>query len=109
MPDDPLVVLQHLARANVPFIVIGGLAVNFHGYMRTTEDADIVFLRSPTTERMLCAALESIHACWICTKRDSATGMERLVPITLSYIQAPHLMMLVTGLRFPDTPPHVLL
>jgi hypothetical protein len=31
--DDPLTVFQLLARAGVPFVIIGGHAVNFHGYI----------------------------------------------------------------------------
>ncbi len=41
--DDPLSVFQLLARAGVPFVIIGGHAVVFHGYVRTTEDADLIF------------------------------------------------------------------
>ena len=41
--DDPLNVFQLLARAGVPFVIIGGHAVVFHGYLRTTEDADLHF------------------------------------------------------------------
>ncbi len=41
--DDPLTVFQFLARAGVPFVIIGGHAVNFHGYVRATEDADVIF------------------------------------------------------------------
>ena len=38
--DDPLSVFQLLAHAGVPFVIIGGHAVVFHGYVRTTEDAE---------------------------------------------------------------------
>lgn len=37
-PD--LQVLEVLARHGVPFVVIGGHAVNFHGSLRATEDTD---------------------------------------------------------------------
>ncbi|HPA20912.1 MAG TPA: hypothetical protein PLU30_24400 [Verrucomicrobiae bacterium] len=40
----PPSILDVLARTDVPFVVIGGHAVNFHGYVRTTEDADAGFL-----------------------------------------------------------------
>jgi hypothetical protein len=46
-PDDPLAIFHTLAAAGIPFVIIGGHAVNFHGYIRTTEDADIVFRRTP--------------------------------------------------------------
>jgi hypothetical protein len=100
--DDPLTVLQLLARAGVPFVVIGGHAVNFHGYVRTTEDADLIFDRSPASEAALLAALESIHACWISDERDPATGHEKLVPVSPSYVRGRNLMMLTTDLGFLD-------
>ena len=34
--------LEALDRAGVEFIVIGGVAVGFHGYVRATKDLDIV-------------------------------------------------------------------
>jgi hypothetical protein len=100
--DDPLTVFQLLARAGVPFVVIGGHAVNFHGHIRATEDTDLIFERSPASEAALLEALESIHACWISDERDPATGLERLVPVSSSYLRAEHLMMLTTDLGFVD-------
>jgi hypothetical protein len=47
-------------------------------------------------------ALESIHASWISNDIDPATKIERIVPISLPYIRANHLMMLVTDLGFID-------
>jgi hypothetical protein len=100
--DDPLNAFQHLACAGVPFVIIGGHAVIFHGHLRTTEDADLIFERSPAAEAALLGALESIHACWISDQRDLATGHERLVPVSASYIRSEHLMMLTTDLGFLD-------
>ncbi|MBM3888844.1 MAG: hypothetical protein FJ388_06920 [Verrucomicrobia bacterium] len=99
---DPLEVFRVLARAGVPLVIIGGHAVSFHGYVRTTEDADVIFQRTPATEAALLQALSSIHACWVSDERDPASGLERLVPISASYIQSQHLMMLSTDLGFLD-------
>ena len=44
MRDDPLALIHHLHRHDIPFVVIGGHAVTVHGYPRATEDTDIVFL-----------------------------------------------------------------
>lgn len=104
-PSDPSNqpdLLSSLARAGVPFVVIGGHAVNFHGYVRTTEDVDIVFLRTPDSEAALLELLQSIHACWISNERDPETGLERLVPVSPSYLRTQHLMMLWTDLGFLD-------
>jgi predicted nucleotidyltransferase len=38
-PDD---LLEALAEAGVEFVVIGGVAVSVHGFVRATEDLDIV-------------------------------------------------------------------
>ena len=100
--DNPLAVFQLLTCAGVPFVIIGGHAVTFHGYVRTTEDADIIFLRTLDSEAALLKALESIHACWISDERDPVTGQERLVPVSPSYIRTEHLMMLTTDLGFLD-------
>jgi hypothetical protein len=34
--------LEQLAAAAVDYIVIGGVAVGFHGYVRATKDLDVV-------------------------------------------------------------------
>lgn len=100
--DDPLNVFQLLACAGVPFVIIGGHAVVFHGYVRTTEDADLIFERTPASESALLEFLQSIHACWISDERDPATGHERLVAVSPAYVRNAHLMMLTTDLGFLD-------
>lgn len=94
--------LDVLSCHNVPFVVIGGHAVTYYGFVRATEDTDVVFLRTPESELSLLAALTEIHASWISNELDSDTGIERLVPVTLSYLRAARLMMLVTDLGFLD-------
>ena len=101
-PTDPLAIFRVLTRAGVPFLIIGGHAVSFHGYVRTTEDADVIFQRTPATEAALLRVLEFIHACWVSNDRDPQTGLERLVPVSLSYLKAQPLMMLSTDLGFLD-------
>jgi hypothetical protein len=39
--DKHLLLIQNLIQGNVSFILIGGYAVNFHGYNRTTGDMDL--------------------------------------------------------------------
>ena len=103
-PSEPSTpdLLNSLARSGVPFVIIGGHAVNFHGYVRTTEDIDIVFQRTAASETALINHLQSIHACWISNERDPATGIERLVPVSPAYLRTQHLMMLWTDLGFLD-------
>lgn len=49
-PADAEAILLALAEAEVRFLIAGGLAVQAHGYMRTTLDVDII--PRPDTENM---------------------------------------------------------
>lgn len=91
-----------LLRHQVPFVIIGGHAVQFHGYVRNTEDTDVLWIRSADSEPRLLAALQEANACWISNEKDSQTGLEKLVPVSQPYIRATHLMMLVTDYGFVD-------
>ncbi len=91
-----------LRRHAVPFVVIGGHAVQFHGYVRNTEDVDLVWLRSEDSESRLVAALREANAAWISNERDPQTGLERLIPVSAAYVRATHLMMLCTDYGFVD-------
>lgn len=99
---DPFRLIDVLSKHNVPFVIIGGHAVTFHGYVRATEDTDIVIQRTPDGDRELFTALTEINAQWIGDEIDPATGIERTFPVSLDYIQASRLMMLVTDFGFLD-------
>jgi hypothetical protein len=102
MTDPRENIFQLLRRHGVVFAVIGGHAVSAHGFIRATEDHDIVFLRTPANEQRLLAALSEIHARWIADERDPATGSERQIPVTPAFLQSQHLMMLLTDAGFLD-------
>ena len=95
-------IFESLRRHGVPFVVIGGHAVNYHGFLRSTEDVDIVWLRSPENELALARSLTDLGASYIGKEIDPTTGIERTIPVTIEYIQATHLMMLWTGSGFLD-------
>ena len=99
---NPFQLIDILSSHNVPFVIIGGHAVSFHGYVRATEDTDIVFQRSAESEASLFQALSDVNARWIGDEMDPETGIERTHPATLGYIQHKHLMMLVTDYGFLD-------
>lgn len=84
------VLLQH----HVPLVIIGGLAVNAHGYLRSTADVDVVFRRTKESETQLFKALDSLNAFWIGNEIDSKTGIEATHPVTLAFVQSKRLMML---------------
>ena len=94
--------LDVLSTHNVPFVIIGGHAVTFHGFVRATEDTDVVFRRTPETELSLLAALTEVNACWIGNEIDSETGIEQTFPVSLPYIRGTRMMMLVTDFGFLD-------
>jgi len=58
-PDD---LLLALTRAQVEFVVIGGVAVGVHGFVRATKDLDIVPNPSPENLRRLAGLLREIDA-----------------------------------------------
>jgi hypothetical protein len=95
-------VFEVLTRHGVPFLVIGGHAVSFHGYVRATEDTDVIWTRSPKAERGLLAALEELGAEYIGREIDPATGIEQTHPVTAAFIRSQSLMMLCTNAGFLD-------
>jgi hypothetical protein len=100
MNEFPL--LETLARHGVPFVIIGGHAVNFHGSLRATEDVDVVWLRSASSERSLKAALDELGAEYISNQIDPSTGIEKTYRVTIDYIRNRRLMMLCTRHGFLD-------
>jgi Nucleotidyltransferase of unknown function (DUF6036) len=64
-PDAPLDaerILRALAEHGVDYVLIGGLAVQTHGHVRTTNDADLVPAPEPANLKRLAAALRSLDA-----------------------------------------------
>ena len=57
MTPDLLGLLRVLAAGDVAFIVIGGVAANVHGALRTTLDLDVVYARDAGNIARLVAAL----------------------------------------------------
>lgn len=94
--------LDVLIRHGVPFVVVGGHAVNVHGYIRATEDTDVLWVRNRDTEEHLLRALGELEARYIGDEIDPATGIERTHPVTAAFVRAQRLMMLCTTAGFLD-------
>lgn len=65
MPDTPLDaerILRALAEHGVDYVLIGGLAVQTHGHVRTTNDADLIPAPNPANLKRLAAALRALEA-----------------------------------------------
>lgn len=64
-PDTPLDaerILRALAEHEVDYVLIGGLAVQTHGHVRTTNDADLIPAPEPANLKRLAAALRELEA-----------------------------------------------
>jgi hypothetical protein len=55
-------ILEELAAASVDSIVIGGVAVGFHGYVRATKDLDVVPAPDPQNLERLAGVLRALNA-----------------------------------------------
>jgi hypothetical protein len=53
--------LERLARGNVEFIIVGGVAAAAHGAVRTTLDLDLVYARTPDNLQRLADALKELR------------------------------------------------
>lgn len=64
-PEPPLDaerILRALGEHKVDYVLIGGLAVQTHGHVRTTNDADLIPAPDPPNLRRLAATLRSLDA-----------------------------------------------
>lgn len=68
--------LADLNEASVRYVVVGGVAVNLHGYTRFTKDLDLV----------LALDAENIARAW---QRLSRLGLEPMVPVSLEQFLEP--------------------
>jgi hypothetical protein len=59
---DPFPLLQFLQDRGVEHIIVGGIAVNAHGFIRATKDIDIVPDPSPKNLEALAEALRDVEA-----------------------------------------------
>lgn len=55
-------ILAALAKHRVDYVLIGGLAVQAHGHVRTTNDADLIPAPDPSNRTRLAEALRSLDA-----------------------------------------------
>jgi predicted nucleotidyltransferase len=64
-PERPLragEILEALSRGGVDFVLVGGIAVQAHGYIRATRDLDVIPRSSPANSRRLSNALAELEA-----------------------------------------------
>lgn len=74
--------IEALSKAEVEFIVVGGLAAVAHGSARLTQDIDIVYARNPANLERISKALEA-HSPYL---RGAPPGLPfRLDALTLQH------------------------
>jgi hypothetical protein len=61
-PLDAERIFRALAGHGVEYVLIGGLAVQTHGHVRTTNDADLIPAPDPANLKRLAAALRALGA-----------------------------------------------
>lgn len=61
-PVDAERILRKLAEHDVDYVLIGGLAVQTHGHLRSTADADIIPAPDPVNLQRLAQALRDLDA-----------------------------------------------
>jgi len=59
---DVAAILEVLVRHEVDFVVIGGVAVAYHGFVRATRDVDVIPSPAPDNLKRLWGALEELEA-----------------------------------------------
>jgi hypothetical protein len=69
--DDAFRVIASLNDAAVDYVVVGGVAMNLHGLLRSTEDLDIFIRPDPENVARLRSAL---HAVWTDPDIDQITA-----------------------------------
>jgi hypothetical protein len=70
-PFDPVPLIEALARGEVDFVVIGGVAGGMHGSSYGTYDLDIAYARNPGNLQRLVAVLAELGA----TLRGAPPGL----------------------------------
>lgn len=56
--------LAELAQSGVDFAVVGGIAISLNGYVRATDDADIIVAETPDNIRRVLKCLEGWGEGW---------------------------------------------
>ncbi len=95
-------IVEVLQKHGLRFVIIGGHAVNFHGFIRATEDVDVLLCTDNDFHTKLLAALTELKAFQITDEIDPATGIERTRPVSEKTLVGRGLHMLGTEFGYLD-------
>ena len=62
LPESFALLISELERDGVPYVVVGGVAVNLLGYERATRDIDVMVPATPDAAALIRASLERLGA-----------------------------------------------
>lgn len=62
LPKEFAELLAALNEADLPYVLVGGVAVNLHGYQRTTADVDVLVPATPAQGEAIRELLERLGA-----------------------------------------------
>jgi hypothetical protein len=79
-PLDAERILRALADHKVDYVLIGGLAVQTHGHVRTTNDADLIPAPNPANLGRLASALRSLEARILNPGQEDAEINAKMLP-----------------------------
>lgn len=92
---DDLKDLFHLLNVNdVEYVIVGGYAVAFHGFIRATKDIDILFRNSSSNINNLIKAIDSFGISAELLDHNTFSEMGRIVRIG----ESPMLVELINGI-----------
>jgi hypothetical protein len=94
--------VQVLERHGRRVVVIDGHAVSFHGYIRATEDVDVLIVPGAGYPTRFSAALLEINALYIADEIDPATGLERTRPVREGCLLGKNLHMVGSDCGYLD-------
>lgn len=103
-------VLAAFYQYKVSYMVVGGYAVNFHGYERNTSDLDIWV--KPTTENFACIIEALKQMGFEESSLNHLKGFEPTKPFLFHIGSEPNdveVFNFVTGVKYEDAEPHKIL
>lgn len=80
VPLDAERILQALSEHGVEYVLIGGLAVQTHGHVRTTNDADLIPAPNPANLQRLASALRALDARVVNPGQEDTTVDAAMLP-----------------------------
>jgi hypothetical protein len=95
-------IVEVLQKHGLRFVIIGGHAVNFHGFIRATEDVDVLLCTDKGYDAKLLTALLELKAYQITDEIDPETGIERTRPVSENALAGRSLHMVGTEYGYLD-------